>query len=120
MILKAIGSTNQKGFLLSSIYKHLKWIFTYARNKEGTWLKKTCNALVVLLQSKPIYRVNEEICSISNRGRTAKNEWENDGSDFLQALYNVYKKLRTILFPCLLINLFKERYVSSVISIWTG
>ena len=43
--------------------------------------------------------MNEEICCITNEGKTAKNEWENDDSDFLRALYSVYKKIRTILFP---------------------
>ena len=33
-------------------------------------------------------------------------------------LYRVYKKIRTILCPYLLINLFKERHISSIISIW--
>ena len=28
-------------------------------------------------------------------------EWENDDCDILQAVYSVYKKLRTILFPIL-------------------
>ena len=36
--------------------------------------------------------MNEEICCITNNGKTAKNEWEND-SKFLPALYIVYKKL---------------------------
>ena len=30
--------------------------------------------------------MNEEICSITNKGKGAKNEWENDDSNFLQAL----------------------------------
>ena len=29
--------------------------------------------------------MNEEIHCITNGGKTAKNEWENDYSDFLQA-----------------------------------
>ena len=37
--------------------------------------------------------MNEEICSITNWGKTVKNEWENDGFVFLQALYSVFKKL---------------------------
>ena len=37
--------------------------------------------------------MNEEICCITNEGKTAKNEWENDDSDFLRALYSVYKNL---------------------------
>ena len=47
------------------------------------------------------------------KGKVAMNEWENDFSGMLQALYCEYKKIRTILFPCLLINLFKQRYTSS-------
>ena len=35
--------------------------------------------------------MNEEICSINNKGKTAKNEWEND-SNFLPATYIVLKK----------------------------
>ena len=31
--------------------------------------------------------MNEEICCITNKGNTAKNEWENDDSDFLRASY---------------------------------
>ena len=41
--------------------------------------------------------MNEEIRCITNEGKTAtneaRNEWENNNSDFLQALYSVYKKL---------------------------
>ena len=35
---------------------------------------------------------NEEICCITSEGKTTKNEWENDDSAFLRALYSVYKK----------------------------
>ena len=45
------------------------------------------------------------------------NEWENDDSEILRALYSVYvyiKKIRTILFPYLLVNFFKQRYNSFV------
>ena len=37
--------------------------------------------------------MNEEICCITNEWKTAKDEWENGYSHFLQALYSVYKKL---------------------------
>ena len=40
--------------------------------------------------------MNEEIRRITNEGKTARNEWENDESDFLGTLYSVYKKLRAI------------------------
>ena len=42
--------------------------------------------------------MNEEICCITNEEKTTRNEWENDDSNFLQALYSVYKKIRTIFF----------------------
>ena len=55
----------------------------------------------------------EEIHCISYDRKTAKSKWENDDSDFLVALYSVYKKLRQFFFHTLLINLFKQRYISS-------
>ena len=42
--------------------------------------------------------MNEEIHCITNEGKTAKNEWENDGSDFFRALFSVYKKLGQFFF----------------------
>ena len=51
--------------------------------------------------------MNEEICCITDKGKTATNEWQND--EFLQALYSVYTKIRTNIFPYLLMNLFKQR-----------
>ena len=58
--------------------------------------------------------MNKEIFCITNKGKKAKNEWENDDSDFVRTLYSVYKKIRAILFPCLVINVFKQQYISSV------
>ena len=37
--------------------------------------------------------MNEEINCISNKGKMAKNEWGDDVSDFLRALYTVLIKL---------------------------
>ena len=51
--------------------------------------------------------MNEEICCITDKGKTATNEWQND--EFLQALYSAYTKIRTNIFPYLLMNLFKQR-----------
>ena len=48
------------------------------------------------------------------KGKVAMNEWENDGSDILRVLYSVYEKITTILSPYLLVNLFKQRYISFV------
>ena len=36
--------------------------------------------------------MNEEIRCITNEGKIANNEWENDDSNSLVALYSVYKK----------------------------
>ena len=44
--------------------------------------------------------MEEEIRCITNEGETARNEWENDDSNFLRA--RVYKKIRTIFFHTLL------------------
>ena len=58
--------------------------------------------------------MNVEIHCITIKGKTAKNELESDGSDFLWVLYSIWKKIRTIFFPYWLIELFKERFISSV------
>ena len=47
------------------------------------------------------------------KGKTAMNEWENDDSDILRASYSVYKKIRINLFQYLIVNLFKQRYIST-------
>ena len=33
-----------------------------------------------------------------NEGEAALNEWENDDSDFLRALFSAYKKIRAIFY----------------------
>ena len=60
--------------------------------------------------------MTEEICCINNEGKTVKNEWENDDSHFLPALYIVYKKLGQFFSHTLLPNLFTLSYISSVTS----
>ena len=45
---------------------------------------------------------------ITNEGKTAKNEWENDGSDFLQALHSVCKKLGQFFFHTYLLTCLKK------------
>ena len=64
-------------------------------------------------QNKPVQGINEEIEEIhciTDEGKMAKNEWENNYSEF----YTVYVKNSDNSFPILLINLFKERYIGSV------
>ena len=46
--------------------------------------------------------MNEEICCITNEGKTTRKEWENGDSDFLRALYSVYIKKISIFFHTLL------------------
>ena len=57
--------------------------------------------------------MNEEIHCITNKGVTAKNELENDGSDFLWAIYSIYKKLGQFFFGTDSFN-----YLKKVINIW--
>ena len=45
--------------------------------------------------------------------KMAMSEWEIDGSNILWVLYSVYKKNRAILFLYVLVNLFKQKYISS-------
>ena len=48
--------------------------------------------------------------------KTAKNDSENDDSDFLEALYSVQKKSGQFYFYVLFANLFKQSCISSVMS----
>ena len=70
---------------------------------------------IFLKKNKPVKRMNEEIRSVINEGKTAKNQWKNH-SDFLPALYIVCKKLGQFFFHTLLANFFLQRYISSVTS----
>ena len=82
---------NQKDFLLSPVYKHLKGIFGYARNKKGHSIEE-----------------NQLFFKTKEQEKMAMNEWENDDSDILRALDSVYIKNRTILFLHLLKNFFTK------------
>ena len=62
--------------------------------------------------------MNEEIRCITNEGKTAKNEWENDDSDFLPALYIAYKKLGQFFFHTLLANLFNGTQGKNCVFPW--
>ena len=42
------------------------------------------------------------VAVLPNEAKTVRSEWENDDSNFLQALYCLYKKIRTIIFHTLL------------------
>ena len=66
--------------------------------------------------------MNEEIHCINNKKKTTKNKWEDDDSDFLQALYSVCKKIRTILFPQYSLTYLKKNksVLFKVINNWTN
>ena len=57
--------------------------------------------------------MNEKNHCITNERKTAKNEWENGDSEFLE---KIHKKLGLFFFCTLLANLFQQRYISSVTS----
>ena len=83
----------KKTFFSVQFTSVLKGIFAYARNEKAP-----------------------KIRCITNNGKR-KNGYEWMGKWWLTffELYTVYiKKIRTILFPYLLVNLFKLRYISSV------
>ena len=58
--------------------------------------------------------MNEEICCITNEGKTPRNEWENDDSNFLQALYNIKKLGQFFSIPYLQVASYK--YFKKLIS----
>ena len=66
--------------------------------------------------------MSEEICCIPNKEKMAKNEWKNDDSDFLQALYSVYEKLGQLFFHTDLLTCLKKdkSVLLKVINIWTS
>ena len=58
--------------------------------------------------------MNEEICCTACKGKMAENEWENDDSEFLQALHSVYKKLGQFVFQTYFLTCLKRKVISSV------
>ena len=65
--------------------------------------------------------MNVEIQCITIKGKTAKNELENDGSDFPWVLYSIWKKLQFFFHTDSLNCLKKDLSVLlKVINIWTG
>ena len=65
--------------------------------------------------------MNEEIHCITNERKSAKNEGENDDSDFLWALYSAYKN-RAIFFHTYFLTCIKKdtSVLLQVINIWTS
>ena len=66
--------------------------------------------------------MNEEICCFINKGKTAKNGWENDDSDILWASYSVYKKIGQFFFYTYLLTCLNKdiSVLLKVINIWTS
>ena len=66
--------------------------------------------------------MDEEIRCNTNVGKTARNEWDNNDSNFLRALHSVYKKIRTIFFYTLLAihrSVASYKYFKKLISVKT-
>ena len=66
--------------------------------------------------------MNVEIHCITIKGKTAKNELESDGSDFLWVLYSIWKKLEQFFFHTDSLNCLKKglSVLLKVINIWTS
>ena len=64
-------------------------IFVY-RASNG---RKLATCKQVFFPKQACWLMSEEIHCITNKEKTAKNEWENDDWDFLGALNSVYKRL---------------------------
>ena len=65
--------------------------------------------------------MDKEICCITNEGKIARNEWENNDSNFLRALYSVYKKQDNFFHTLLAIHcsVASYRYFKKLISVKT-
>ena len=78
LILKLlILHRNQKCFLLSPVYQHLKGLFKY-RAPDGRKPAR-CNRFFFFKRNL----LNKEICYITDEEKAVKNEWEKDGSGVL-------------------------------------
>ena len=56
------------------------WIY---QEGKGHSTEENQQRVYSFFQNRPVYRMNEEICCITNAGKTIKSEWENYDSDFL-------------------------------------
>ena len=84
LILKTVDSTKKVNKFSSqfSLQAFKGYICIYKKQREHP-IKENQQRVSSFSQNKPFERVNEEICCISNKEKAAKNEWENDDSDFL-------------------------------------
>ena len=78
---------NQKVYLPRPVYKHFKGIIAYTAPNQG----RTATRKQLFFKKKTCLIMDEEAHYITNKRKTAQNEWENGDSDFLRALYSVYK-----------------------------
>ena len=105
---------NQKGFI-HPVYKYLRGIFAYNSYKE-VWRKPAMHKQFFFSKQTCL-----NICCITNKGKTAKNEWENDTLALFD-LYTMYiKNLRQYFFCIYLLTCLNKdvSIVLKVINIWT-
>ena len=104
---------NQRGFLVSPVYKHLKGTHTHTHihTQRYIYIYIYIYVYIYYIQNKPVYWQRKKWLKMNGKMMTLT----------IFQLYAVYIKIRTILFPYLLISLIKERYISSVKSYkyWT-
>ena len=109
---------NCKGFLVSTVYKHLKGIFGY---RAPNWRKSATRRHIFFFQNKPVSRISIGTCCIVNKGKTAKQWMDKYGSYFIWALYSVTctHSFSADLVDCLvlLVDLFKQRFINSLLHI---
>ena len=105
-------------YLLDAHYAHFSG--NYIHSWDHAWylhighlIEENQEGVTIFLKKQTCLK--NEICCITSKGKTAKDEQKTD-SNFLPALYIVYKKLGQFFFHTLLTNLFQQRYISSVTS----
>ena len=107
----------KKDFLLSPVCKHYT-VYLHIQEWKGYPTEENQQLINSFFFSKQTCLKNEWRNLLHylqrKKWKTAMNEWKNDELKWWWALHSVYKNIRTILFPYLLANLFKERYISSV------
>ena len=96
---------------IEACYAHFST--NHIHSKDHVWylhighpIEENQQSVTIFLKKEANFKNEWRNCSITNEGKMAKDEWEYDESDFLWALYSVYKKLGQFFFLTLPTNLF--------------
>ena len=83
-----ILNRNQKGFILSPVYKYLKGMYLHIQETiRAPWRKPTHKK--VFFKTNLFKEWMKTFFAFFDKRKTTKNELESDDSDFLQALYGI-------------------------------